>query len=78
MNVRQQINKQIFELLIKYNEENPDMRFGQLLVNCGVTIDFLLKDGMLENIVKYYEEPSKTLFRIQYQLEKYEKQRSST
>ena len=60
---RQKYNKLILETLSKLVEKHPDLRFGQILVNCGI-IKYepsVLCDGQREDIltVDPFNEESK-------------------
>lgn len=65
MNSRQEINRQILKQLMEANERMPDQRFGQLLVNFGVTTyqphD---PDQRTINEVSYHEESYRILDRV--------------
>jgi hypothetical protein len=57
-------NLEILNRLSEYLAKNPDMRFGQALRNLGIVNDY--KDGYDALVWKniFYEEPSKTLERM--------------
>lgn len=52
---RQEINKQILDLLTLFNEKMPHQRFNQLLTNVGIL------EGPSD---RYYEESAATLERL--------------
>ena len=60
---RQEYNKLIIEKLSELVEEYPDMRFGQLLVNCEI-IRVIPSDKQLLAMDPFYEEPEITWERI--------------
>ena len=60
---RQECNKLIIEKLSELVEEYPDMRFGQLLVNCEI-IRVIPSDKQLLAMDPFYEEPEITWERI--------------
>ena len=66
---RQKYNKLILETLSKLVEKYPDLRFGQILVNCDI-IKYepsVLCDGQRENILvidPFYEESEITWKRM--------------
>lgn len=63
---RQEANRKIISRLAALNEQMPDQRFGQLLVNADVTSpDIGPKDRQYNNMVGYYEESSTILERVQ-------------
>lgn len=64
---RQKYNKLILERLSKLVDKHPDLRFGQLLVNCDI-IQYeknVLTDGDRENIltVDPFNEESKIIWK---------------
>ena len=61
MNSRQNSNLEIVNLLIDYLIKNPNQRFGQALMNLNV----LPRQENSELADPFYEEPEKTLERIQ-------------
>lgn len=67
MSRRQKLNREILQRLLDYNDKNDDQRFGQLLVNAGVTHNRVDQVGTSEftvNEVSFYEESDKTLSRV--------------
>lgn len=66
---RQKYNKLILETLSKLVEKHPDLRFGQILVNCDI-IKYepsVLCDGQREDILvidPFYEESKITWKRM--------------
>lgn len=63
---RQEANRKIISRLAALNEAHADQRFGQLLVNAGVTSpDIGPKDRQYDNLIAYYEESSTILERVQ-------------
>ena len=66
---RQKYNELILETLSKLVKKYPDLRFGQILVNCNI-IQYekeVLCDGQRENILivdPFYEEPEVTWERV--------------
>ena len=67
---RQEANRLILEILSKYVEDSPDIRFHQMLVNLDVTLQNLILEkngfpsGGMEGVDQYNEESVKTLERI--------------
>ena len=61
MTAIQEVNKLILEELLKVNAECPDQRFGQLLINCGVTIQEL---RLFSHNIDYFEESERSFIRI--------------
>lgn len=67
MNRRQKLNREILERLMEYNERSPDQRFGQLLVNAGVSHDISDRfEGFASPLhsIFYNEESDKILSRV--------------
>ena len=60
MENRQENNKKIIKYIEKYVEKFPELRFNQILWNCGLCVH----DS--SGVDLYYEESSKTLKRIGY------------
>ena len=66
---RQKYNKLILETLSKLVDKHPDLRFGQILVNCGI-IKYepaVLCDGQREDLLlidPFYEESELTWDRM--------------
>lgn len=67
---RKEANMEIIRLLVNYINMCPDQRFGQVLRNAGVIIDW--RDEEL-HIIKwnnhFFEEPREMLTRVQKTLE---------
>ena len=69
---RKKYNKLILETLSKLVDKYPDLRFGQLLVNCGIlkiSENFIgeSNDGKQRNYIvedPFYEEPEVMLKRM--------------
>jgi hypothetical protein len=66
---RQKYNKLILETLSKLVEKYPDLRFGQILVDCDIIRyePSVLCDGQREDILvidPFYEEPEITWNRV--------------
>ena len=62
---RQEANKAILELLEKYIDKEPTMRFNQILVATGLTQNtYDFDTGNRYNHVDFYEEPQDTLPRL--------------
>lgn len=66
---RQKYNKLILENLFKLVEKHPDLRFGQILVNCDIIQEEeVLLEGerqtVLIGIDPFYEESEDTLNRM--------------
>lgn len=57
---RQSVNRDILNRLFQINDVNPGLRFTQLLSLANITVS---EDGKPEHL-NYYEEPSKTLKRV--------------
>jgi hypothetical protein len=53
---RQEANREILKLLTEANEKFSDQRFGQLLINAGLTQDFVDEGEYRHFIVSYHEE----------------------
>jgi hypothetical protein len=71
MNPRQEINRQILKKLIEMNDSMPDQRFGQLLINCGITDETsFVTQAVPAHEVHYYEESEVTLKRVYETLER--------
>lgn len=66
---RQTMNRIILNVLTEMNEKCPDQRFGQLLVNCGVTNQFV-SNGYPVYEVLYNEESEETLEKMKVAIEK--------
>lgn len=72
-NPRHEANLQILAQLLKYVDENPDQRFGQILRNTGVVVEVGVRDSNQEEweTPDYYwargvhEEPIATLARME-------------
>jgi hypothetical protein len=69
MNVRQKHNLLILWRLLRYVAANPDQRFGQVLRNTGVIVDFQrpTQPGLwseVEWMNHFNEEPAKMLERM--------------
>lgn len=69
MATRQEINRSILNALQKINEEYPDLRFGQLIINCGITVDTSKEINTLgchipRHEVAFYEESLITANRL--------------
>lgn len=63
---RQEINREILKLLAEANEQMPDQRFGQLLVNMGVTIQSSIYNfGSTVYEISYQEESASFLKSMQ-------------
>lgn len=70
---RQSTNLQILARLLKYVEEHPNQRFGQILLNTGVVDSIGVKDSSLPEHEMptyywkdgFYEESFKTLVRME-------------
>jgi len=62
MKSRQDINRDIISRLAAINELYPDQRFGQLLINCDVTID--------GNVISFNEESISILQRVKVAIER--------
>lgn len=68
MNARQEANRKILARLGALNEAHGDQRFGQLLVNAGVTHDVSANTQEFQapvNLVSYNEESTTILERVQ-------------
>ena len=68
MNERQEANRRILARLGALNETLTDQRFGQLLVNAGVThnrVDQIANTEFTVNEIKYNEESTSILDRVQ-------------
>ena len=66
---RQKYNRLILETLSKLIEKHPDLRFGQILVDCDIIRyePSVLCDGQREDILiidPFYEEPEITWKRM--------------
>jgi hypothetical protein len=67
---RQAANKLILDILSKYVEDSPDIRFHQMLINLDVNLQTLkldkngMPEGGMDGIDQYAEESVKTLERI--------------
>jgi len=62
---RQEINKKILKILTELNENWPDQRFSQLLINSGVTISSFDFETLLPlHEINFNEESDITLERI--------------
>lgn len=70
---RQDANLQILQLIKNHIMITPDLRFGQILVNIGITNeikvfdewdDILETEPIIYNNIGYYEESEVTLKRI--------------
>ena len=64
---RKEDNKKLLEILEKYLEANPDIRFIQALWNLGIIDREVIDDSAHEILVptdRFYEEPNDTLRRI--------------
>ena len=66
---RQKFNRQIVEILSILIEKHPDLRFGQILVNCDIIQEEeVLLEGerqtVLIGIDPFYEESEDTLNRM--------------
>lgn len=70
---RQQINREILSLLIKFNEEHSDQRFGQMLVNCGLTSHTKDAEGFKVNQIEYYMESADFLYYMKRALDELNK-----
>jgi hypothetical protein len=57
---RQELNREILKLLTEANERMPDQRFGQLLINCGITLQEKRIDNRVVHLVPYYVESEET------------------
>lgn len=71
---RQEVNRKIIARLAALNEEMGDQRFGQLLVNADVTHDISDQTkGWVApvNAIKYYEESTAILERVQKACERF-------
>lgn len=72
-NPRHEANLQILAQLLKYADDNPDQRFGQILRNTGVVVDVGVRDSAQQEweTPEYYwmrgihEEPIATLARME-------------
>lgn len=65
---RQEANRKILARLGALNEQYGDQRFGQLLVNAGVTVDRVDQVSTTEFVVhevKYQDESTTILERVQ-------------
>jgi len=60
---RQKYNKLILETLSKLVEKYPDLRFGQILVNCNIIVYKNDYDKVVP-IDPFYEEPEITWNRV--------------
>jgi len=60
---RQKYNKLILETLSKLVEKYPDLRFGQILVNCNIIVYKNDYDEVVP-IDPFYEEPEITWNRV--------------
>jgi hypothetical protein len=60
---RQKYNKLILETLSKLVEKHPDLRFGQILVNCGI-IELQMMGDRLMAIDPFNEESEVTWKRM--------------
>lgn len=57
-------NKAIINKLQELIEEYPDLRFGQLLVNCGIITTFEDDSGRIVAFDPFYTESEKTWQRV--------------
>lgn len=55
LKTRQEANIEIMDVLMQWINAAPDMRFAQILINAGITHE--------NDMIKYYEESTKTLER---------------
>ena len=60
---RQKYNKLILETLSELVKKYPDLRFGQILVDCDI-IEYNITDNGIEVIDPFYEESEDTLNRM--------------
>ena len=60
---RQKYNKLILETLSELVKKYPDLRFGQILVDCDI-IKYDIADNGIEVIDPFYEESEDTLNRM--------------
>ena len=60
---RQKYNKLILETLSELVKKYPDLRFGQILVDCDI-IEYDITDNGTEVIDPFYEESEDTLNRM--------------
>ena len=59
---RQEANKEILKLLEEYINQEPTLRFNQILVSIGLTNNtYDFETGNRYNHVDYYEEPDTML-----------------
>lgn len=69
---RQEANRKIISRLAAMNEHMSDQRFGQLLINAGVTAtDIGPIDRQYDNLISYYEESTTILERVQKACERF-------
>lgn len=61
---RQEANKKILEIVTSAVENNPDLRFIQILWNLNIIDSKKFRDEKIIVIDRFYEEPEETLKRI--------------
>lgn len=61
---RQEANKKILEIVTSAVENNPDLRFIQILWNLNIIDSKKFGDEKIIVIDRFYEEPKETLKRI--------------
>lgn len=61
---RQEANKKILEIVTSAVENNPDLRFIQILWNLNIIDSKKFGDEKIIVIDRFYEEPEETLKRI--------------
>ena len=66
---RKEANMEIVRLLVNYINDNPDQRFGQILRNVGVVVDYWNEQEMKKDWMNHFnEEPQAMLDRMLEQM----------
>lgn len=71
ISARQAANRELLSILEQVVDRNPDLRLGQILLNCKF-IEWSLTEKGIKIHDPFYEEPVDTLNRVRSVIESYE------